>query len=372
MKTLVYGLTFHRAHNFGSVLQAYALSQFIEQIGRNNNRNIEYRIIDYFPPNQKELYDVLHKPLSFKAIVKNILSLRYLPSLKKRYKSFEDFVESFLNTTRPYNSSSEIYKEPPIVNYYVCGSDQIWNVRAADFSWVYLLDFAPKDSVRISYAPSLGPKPIDWSLYDAQKYSTLISRFNNLSVREEGSEQNLISIAPNSNVDIMIDPTLLISSDEWKKIETSSGAEEKKPYLLLYCLEPTRRQLALARAIGKKLHHKVIILRYNNKNDWFNRFEKRYSAGPRDFLSYIHHASLILTTSFHGTAFSLIYNKPFYVLDSDKDLRISDLLRRCGLTDRMINSDDVDISMPDFNISRQYIEESKQLAEVYLKKALML
>lgn len=370
MKTIVYGLTFHRAHNFGSVLQAYAMSHYIQQFGIVNNIDIDFKFIDYYPPCQKELYAILSKKVNFKTIVKNLIALKYYKSLKCRHKAFDDFIKKYLVLTEQYTSSVSISNNLPIADYYICGGDQIWNVRAADFSWTYLLDFVPMNHIKASYATSLGPKEIDWSRYDHKRYSRLIKDFNFISVREKGSRDNLRAIV-NVNPEILPDPTLLLSSEEWSQICSEASLQENNQYILFYCLEPTHRQLSLARTIGKRLGLKVITLRYNNKHDWFNLFDKRYSAGPCDFLSYIKHAAMVLTSSFHGMVFSIIFKKPFYVIDNAHDFRIDDLLSKTALTDRLINEPKVVLDPPRFDESLEFMMNSKRRVNNYFRKVFL-
>lgn len=118
----------------------------------------------------------------------------------------------------------------------------------------------------------------------------------------------------------------------------------------------------------------ILVLRYNNKNDWFNIFDHKYDAGPKDFLSYIDNAAMILSSSFHGTAFSLIYHKPFFVFNGMSDNRISSILTRTGLTDRSINSvsdvDNVKIRPLDDELVEKFISEERERSAQFLNKVI--
>jgi hypothetical protein len=145
-------------------------------------------------------------------------------------------------------------------------------------------------------------------------------------------------------------------------------------YILLYCLEPSKEQLIMAAAISKKLKLPIVILRYNNKNDMFNTFVKKYDAGPEDFLAYIDHAALVLSSSFHGTAFSLIYHKPFYVFNGMNDNRISSMLRKTNMVDRSLNCIEdlkrVSLEKPNENEIEILLAQERASSREYLWRAL--
>ena len=191
-------------------------------------------------------------------------------------------------------------------------------------------------------------------------------------IREKGSYNNLEKIT-DIKCNINVDPTLLISKEEWQKIESKEIYNDGK-YILLYCLEPSKEQLKIADEISKKLQLPIVILRYNNKNDVFNHFVKKYAAGPEDFLAYIDHAALVLSSSFHGTAFSLIYHKPFYVLNGINDNRISEILNKTNMMERSLESiediKNVNLNKPDEKMIDLFLENERVRSELYLREAI--
>lgn len=364
-------ITFHRAHNFGSVLQTYALQEFIHKIASEHNEQINYSVIDYYPQLQEDLYKVFKPWSSPKNIIKNAITLPFAPQLIEKHNKFNEFVSEYFNLTNRYYTDNELENNPPKADYYISGSDQIWNVRAKDFSLSYYLSFV-KQGKKISYAASLGPKMIDWSKYNSQLYKKALSEFNNISVREIGSVNNINAML-DINCEIHVDPTLLLSAVEWRKIQSDANYNNGQ-YILMYCLEPTKEQLKIADAFSKKLKLPIMILRYNNKNDMFNHYVKRYNSGPRDFLSYIDNAAVILTSSFHGTAFSLIYKKPFYVLNGMTDNRISSILKSTKMENRSLESikdvNSVTLDQPDIVAIDAFLSQEKERSEKYLKEVL--
>lgn len=365
-------MTFHHAHNFGSVLQAYALQQFIQNMYEDHDASVEYKIIDYYTELQEELYSVYKHEFSVKSIIKNLVAWRYSRQLKQKHQKFETFLRERCSLTRRYKNREELVKEIPVADVYISGSDQLWNVRAEDFDSVYYYDFIEDNCKRISYAASLGPLQIDWEKYDRSKYKTLIEKYDRISVREQGSFDNLKNIT-DVKCNINVDPTLLISQDEWRKIESKENYNNGK-YILLYCLEPSKEQLKIADAVSRKLQLPIVILRYNNKNDIFNHFVKKYATGPEDFLAYIDHAALVLSSSFHGTAFSLIYHKPFYTLNGINDNRISEILRKTNMTERSLESirdiEKVTLNKPNEKMIEIFLENERKKSYDYLKEAI--
>lgn len=363
-------ITFHGAHNFGSVLQSFALQTVVENLCKENGVPCEYSIINYRTNIQKDLYRLLPRAKGFNGKVKLLMRLPYYRAYKKKHIKFENFITKELNTGKEVASIEEINENYKGSDIYLSGSDQIWNVRSRDFSNVYYLPF---DGVRkVSYAASFGPLKIDWTKYNREEIATYLKDYDAISVREEGSVDNVEQLI-GDRPEVHVDPTMLLSKEEWREI--SSGVTYKGgKYILLYCLEPSKEQLKMAKLISKKLGLPVVITRYNNKNDYFNGFKKLYWTGPKDFISLIDNASLVLTSSFHGTVFSLVFNKKFYAFNGMQDKRISNVLTKSKMQSRSINSIEdiksVDLNELDFSKANEFILEEKQRSIEYLKGAL--
>lgn len=364
-------VTFHGAQNFGSVLQTYALQEFVKELYAEAGLDCDYRVINYRTNFQKSFYSVYKSIKNPKNIVKNAVALRYNSELKAKNQKFEDFLNNYINLTDEVSESGDLSKLGSCFDYYISGSDQIWNVRAADFESAYYLDFV-KDGKKISYAASFGPLKIDWKLYDKDKFSALLSEYSAISVREKGS-RNAVKELTGKDCGINVDPVFLLSKEQWQAIQSDANYNGGK-YILLYCLEPSKEQLSMAKAISEKLRLPVLITRYNNKNDIVNGFVKKYDCGPLDFLSYIDKAALVISSSFHGTAFSMIYNKPFYVFGGMKDSRISSILETAGIEERSIESREdierVNLNAADFSKVNEIINAEQNRSKDYLKNAL--
>ena len=366
-------VTFHRAHNFGSALQTYALQECIKALCEEREIEVEYKLVDLFTENQEQLYTVLKKNNSLKNLVKNVITLPFSKQLKVKHQKFNDFIKENFQITERYKTAEELRNNPPVADYYISGSDQIWNVRAKDFLFSYYLDFV-NEGKKISYAASFGPLKIEWDKYDKSKIVKLLNEYDNISVREQGSMENVEELTGKVS-EIHVDPTLLLTKEQWRQVQSDIKYGDKK-YILLYCLEPTKEQLKIANVISKRLGLPILVLRYNNKNDMFNHYIKKYDSVAKDFLTYIDHAALVLSSSFHGTVFSIIYHKAFYVFDGMSDKRISTLLTRMNMTERSISGmediDRVNLAAPDKWVIENILESERNRSKEYLKQALQI
>lgn len=171
----VTAITFHRAQNFGSALQTYALSQMVS----NLNDDIFYQVLDISCDAQKELYSHYKKVKGFSDLVKNAVIFLNSKEITIRENKFKSFLNDNLVLTNDIEA-----------DYFISGSDQIWNVRAKDFSDFYFLDFA-KNTKKISYAASFGPLKIDWDKYDKEKFTALLNDYSKISVGKREAEKIL-------------------------------------------------------------------------------------------------------------------------------------------------------------------------------------
>ena len=322
---------------------------------------------------QRELYSLEKKNNSLKGVCKNILSLPYKKQLREKYFKFEDFINTKLRVSNIiYNSENELEKISKEFDYYISGSDQVWNIRSKDFSWANLLDFC-KSGRKISYAASFGPLKIDWEKYDKEKFKNLLNQYTHISVREEGSNENIKKLIGKDAL-IHVDPTMLLSKEEWVNLLDLKKIKNKK-YILFYSLEPNEEMIKLVKKVSKILNLPIVVTKYNNKFDYLNSFKKEYSTGPIDFLELIYNAELVLSSSFHGTVFSILFNKNFYAINGMDDNRINTLLKSLKLEMRSISLNNIEEKClkafdVDFSDANKRIDEERSNSKLYLTKVL--
>lgn len=324
-------ITFHRAANYGAVLQAYALQHTLEGLG------VQTEMVDYKNKEIEEFYN----PLSLKGNkVKALVKIALFGAIRhKRNQVFGAFVEKYLHVSKKvYHNCEELAQAEKLYDAFVTGSDQVWNTDCAGFDPAYFLTFVSQEKKKNSYAASFGfPKIPDG--YEAE-YRSRLSHYNNISVREN-SGREIVKRLTGREVPVVLDPTLLLSGSDWESI-----AQEipRKGYILVYNVLRSDGTLAYARKLSKEKGLPVVYL--NDK--WFeNRdFEHAVSASPEEFLGYFKQADYIVTSSFHGTVFSIIFRRPFVsdvnIVMEDKlkkNERAGQLLSALGLTERILSGE---------------------------------
>ena len=204
-------ITFHAAYNYGSNLQAYALQEHAKKICNNN---CMYEIINLRNEKQKELNAIYRKRKGIKPLIKNIITLFYNRKIEVKCNRFENFITENLNITREYSNLEELKKANFDYDYYISGSDQLWNLNAYDFDWANYLEFV-NNGKKISYAASFGPKQLFWSEDEKKRIANDLKKYDCISVREQASFDHvkaLTGIEPEINVD----PTMLLTKEEWE------------------------------------------------------------------------------------------------------------------------------------------------------------
>lgn len=364
-------VTFHAAYNYGSNLQAYALQEFCKKIAKESNEEIKYEIINLRQPVQKELYAVYRENNNFKNIIRNILTIPYKKDVKQKNERFEKFINTKLNITKEYSSLEEIEKDNLSYDYYISGSDQLWNTTAPDFSWAYYLTFV-KTGKKISYAASFGSVGINKT--DEDEVKRLLEKYDEISVREIEAKDNLKKLLK-KDVEVNVDPTMLLTKDEWDEI-IGNEKNELGEYILFYTLYPNKQVIKLAKRISKTLNLPIVVTKFNNEKDYFNSFKKEYNTGPIEVLKLIKNAKLVISSSFHGNIFSILLEKPFLTIkNGKKDMRLETLLQKMNLENRSVTEDNIDKACKNaYNISfveaKKILEEEREKSKKYLKKAL--
>lgn len=312
-------ITIHNIPNFGSVFQTYALARFLQDNGYKDTV-----VVDYNPP--------YFKPRTIKAIIAMLLNLR---AYYRRKKKFSDFIKRHIPLT---NTSFTTVKELQLANFeadvFIAGGDQLWNVyHTCGSDDAYKLTFFK--GKKISYATSMGQEsfPID-ALKDL---ASKIKDFSSVSVRETSSVALLKKVGIKASS--CVDPVYLLPASHYEELLPEIN---EPPYLLVYLVTPSKLLEDAIEYLSKKYGLKVILCSGFSKKCSCDKFLK--DLGPEEILSYIRHADIILSSSFHATSFSLIFEKQFFTIlpGTHTNERIVDLLNVRGLSDRII-SDSTDL-----------------------------
>lgn len=323
-------LTFHRAINCGAVLQAYALQEVL--LSKYNAYILDYRC-DYI---EDVYYNKENAGSSFRKLVKKILFFRMNRKKQFRRDKFIEFQGNYLNLSRTFISST-VVDANELFDYFVVGSDQVWNLLLSHGDWNYFLDFADNEK-KYSYAASFGGA-IDDSEQCA--FAQKLSGFRSILVREKEGIQIVNQLVEDKKVSVVCDPVFMMSRLDWIE-RFSLETKPKEKYIIVYLIAKTQYAIDFARNLGKMLGTKVYFINNSGTRKIDRGFVDIRDAGPIDFLSLILNAEAVVTSSFHAMAFSLIFNKPFYYeLNCQKknsNSRIEDIAELFDVQDHQIFS----------------------------------
>ena len=359
-------ITCHEVYNHGASLQEFALLKYLKNIG-HNAQTIHYK------PNYLSGHFKLRSisnPRFDKPLLRQLYILAKLPGrifALKRKKAFDEFSRKYINTdSKLYRSNEELKEDLPEADAYICGSDQIWNSffqNGKDPS--FYLNFVPSNKLKISYAASFAIDAIEESLKPFVKEN--IERIDEISVRESSGLKILEDLSITRAVQVL-DPVFLIGSKYW---EDTFVTPIKEKFIFVYDFESNKNIERISIETAKKHNLKIFTVNQNITYADKNFFKK----SPEVFLSLISNANFIIGNSFHALAFSLIFNKIFFVVDRNEKIntRMRDFMSSLNLSylnldvDEFKTFDKVSINYEKVNFElREKIEKSQN----FLKKAL--
>lgn len=339
------GLITYYGDNYGGVLQAYAL----EHIVMANGYDCELISNDFlwiqsgikrFQGKWKNLMAAIKNPSDY--LAKRKIYHQYAPQQASKVAKFEEFRRNNLRINKTgYTTYQEYLRNPPQYDIYLCGSDQIWNPNLYCDNGFYFAGFAPEDALKISYASSIGVSSV--SEKQAAFMAPLLNRLDVVGTREQKGA-DIINAISEKKATVVLDPTLLLDAQDWSKVAAPRLIEEEYVFCYLfgereYIAEVKQK---VAELTGMKIVCIPFVPRELDSDD-----EKIFDAGPAEFISLIQNASLVLTDSFHATAFSINLKTPFISLcrfaKSDKkgmNDRLVTILNMVGLSDRLVDAGD--------------------------------
>lgn len=362
-------LTFYyKNFNCGGLLQAYALQKVIDSMDGYMSEQI------CFVRDRKKLYirkiqELLTDPsqitymLKIRANEKINCSKRYNDqSIKNSVQKYDEFMESIPHSIVVNSSTARELND--FYDAFVVGSDQVWNPVYVPLDFFF--DFVDKSKPKLSYAASI--RVNQFRKKEGKDIKALLDDFSYISVREKKGIELLKSIGVSSNIDVMPDPTLLLSKFEWDKVKQNPVIKER--YIFVYLVVNNE---ALENIRNYAVSNSLKVVWVNGPEFYFdsdNTFIKIDSGiGPREFISLIENSVFNVIDSFHGAVFSIIYNRPFYVYGSlNGDDRKKTLLEMTGLTDRCIQ---YSFDFSSINLEIDYSKINQILNEMqhqYLKK----
>lgn len=336
-------VTINGNYNYGNKLQHYALQKYIQDLDKS--------IVE-------TIYCYEQKKIIFR--LKSIFKC----FLKKRYRNFSCF-DKYINYSQTYFYNNKIYND---CNYndYIVGSDQVWNVNFPFFTKDFLL-YNINSSRKMSYASSFGINELP------SKYKVLfkneLMKFKNISVREEAGKKIIEELTGRTDVEVLIDPTMLLTADEWDKVSKKPTMLKNDKYILNYFLGN----------LSDKRRNEINRVAKENNCEVINILDKEspfYECGPSEFLYLEKNAFLICTDSFHSSVFGILYNTPFLVFEREDNnasmnSRLDTLLSKFKLEDRRYKGKITKKDLKcDYKEAYNILDKERIKSMNFLKKAL--
>ncbi len=357
--------------NYGSVLQAYALQEYLKSLG------FDVTVLNYkplmedaiFPPKYK-LYWTKTKDKVHRVVHKNI---KMQSILKRTQLVCDEFVSHNIALSAPLQGIKGLERVANEYDVFICGSDQIWSMNKK-VNPAYYLEWVPNTKLKISYAPSLPVHNLDSFKIDFLKEK--LAEFEGISVREEKTAEVLKSIVDKDVISVL-DPTLLVDKKMWENLVSDSQDDNKEAYIICYFLGQRDFYFDGINAIKKATGLPVKLIPTSGDSINFG-LEMVENVGPLDFMRLIKNAKYVLTDSYHATIFSVIFHKEFYLFkrfDDNKNdtqnIRIYDLTKKLQIDNRIIDSNTsnmlnavkLDYDMIDKSIAQLQEESRRYLAE---------
>lgn len=338
-------LTFAKAINYGAVLQAVALSEKLKSYGAKvlflnyNNHKIK---------KANSIFD-FNKILNLKYTLAHLYNL---PCAVKRNIEFKKFREKNLNFTNEDLNKFDIV---------ITGSDQVWNYNLTDNDWFYFLNFKKQNTKKIAYAASFGISEID--CIKKTKIANFLNDFDYISVREN-SAVSLVKEISRNKVTAVLDPTLLLTKNEWKRF--FKIPKEKPKYIFVYTVENDRKLWEFAHQLSLQTKLPIYSISYSKLHK--QKAQYNFSAGPKEWLEHIFGAKYVVTNSFHAVAFSINFQKQFFFsTPNNTSSRITDITNRYNLSHRDI-SKCKNHKRIDYTLVNQILKNERRLSEEFIKK----
>jgi len=356
------------SNNYGSVLQAYALQTIIERLGYQVEIIQHYR--DSFQKeSQSRFKQILHSSPSF--------LLEYAMNYKRNrmlHQGYADFKSSRLKISEEaYYQDSDFSDLASNYDAIVVGSDMLWSYDFKNNWPFYFATFAPSEKI-VTYAPSFGKN--DLSKEEIEMCKPMISRITHLSCREEAGI-SFIKEHFGLTAEHVIDPTLLLSGEEWSHLLGDMPRLVKDNYILSYVFRGScqngRKQLF--DQLNSRKYKQLIFI--NGQEGKFKNNIYRGYFSPIEYVTLFRDADFTVTDTFHGLMFSLIFNKPFIVLDKSSFGVSSDrqqsTLKTYGLEDRFVTPNikvSDELMQLDYTVVERKIRKNREKSIRYLKKSL--
>lgn len=379
-------VTCYFIHNYGSSLQAFATEMLMEKLKMSYETIGCLRPINYMQEN-KILYIIKKLLIADWKLKIGKLKIAYYKRRNEKFKEnselrdkyFEKFIHEKFHLSPISKDRNELAARAANYDCIIVGSDQLWRTDSVEHGY-YTLEWVPENIKKIAYSTSFGITKIPW--FQKEKNKKFMKRFTHIALREQ-SGCDIVYQLTGRKVNVVLDPTLLFTGDEWLRIQDKEPIE-KEPYIFCYFLGNNPDQRNFVKKIQAKTGLKIISLLHLDEyipSDEYFPDKAPYNVGPGEFLNYIRNAKYIFTDSFHCSVFSILYKKQFFTFKRFKEhaiqntnTRIDNLLKITALTNRNITTntpiDEVLNIQTDFSSTEKKLKELREHSLNYLINAL--
>lgn len=379
-------VTCYSHHNYGSMLQAYATEMIMQKMGLPFQTIACTKPRDYMTVNKYVYYlkklliadwnMYLGKKRIAKIKAKNLI---FRNNAQMRDKMFDDFASKYFHTSACPRNRKGLEAMATDYSAFLVGSDQLWRTDSVEHGY-FTLEWVPDNIRKIAYSTSIGVKEVPW--FQVKKNKWFMNRFDHIALREQ-SACDLVFKLTGRKVQVVLDPTLLFTGEQWMAIQQKEPLTNGK-YIFCYLLGNNPSQREFIKRVKDKTGYKIVALLhlddYVPSDDAFAD-EAPYNVGPCEFLNYIRNAEFVFTDSFHCSVFSILYKKNFFTFSrfaenakQSTNTRIDNLLHITGLEGRRMTANKTADEVLKYNGSFNQVDEKLDVLRAssmaYLKNAL--
>lgn len=379
-------VTCYSHHNYGSMLQAYATEMIMQKMGLPFQTIACTKPRNYMTVNKYVYYlkKLLIADWNMYLGKKRIAKIKakkpeFRKNAEMRDKKFDDFANKYFHTSACPRNRKEL--EAMAANYsaFLVGSDQLWRTDSVEHGY-FTLEWVPDYIRKVAYSTSIGVKEVPW--FQVKKNKWFMNRFDHIALREQ-SACDLVFKLTGRKVQVVLDPTLLFTGEQWMAIQQKEPLTNGK-YIFCYLLGNNPSQREFIKRVKDKTGYKIVALLhlddYVPSDDAFAD-EAPYNVGPCEFLNYIRNAEFVFTDSFHCSVFSILYKKNFFTFSrfaenakQSTNTRIDNLLHITGLEGRRMTANKTADEVLNYNGSFNQVDEKLDVLRAssmaYLKNAL--
>lgn len=358
-------LTFPNSASYGACLQMIALQNTVRRLGH------EVEVINYYNPYMKAEKHVVKGRNPLKCALQRHVRVLLHRRLYNRFCRFEQ-QQVVRYPARAFTDKTRLPEIGRRYDAVICGSDQVWSPYITDTDISYFLDFCGDTTKRVAYAPSFGAEKFPDGF--EERIAPELQKFHALSARELPGKE-LVERLTGRETAVVADPTWLVDAADWAAMEQPHPAAEGD-YVLYFTVRQSPQLLQRCRDYAKRHDLRVVVVGGNAVSAAKNKdpmLSYAVDIGPEQWLYLIHHARCVFTNSFHGTAFSILFERDFYVqIPSLSGSRLHQVLKNLGMEERTVrDGEELTEAAVEYEQARHILARLKEQSMHYLKNALI-